>query len=529
MAEQKQSKNTQFTVSEIPTYEALHQSTPLLQEHDTDHSSNANNGDQLPVYSANKLTTTEDITELSTFLRTKEGGALPILTYPSIKEDGSEEDDNHAAQRRHIINSYFHAITSGNVELVASFWGSKLVTMETTDATGQTPLLAAVGAQHVHMVRYLLDVGADLDTLAITATTTVKSFRRGKEKKLHTYRTPLQRAAELGNLPMVKLLMERGADDAIIAPDGQLALRLAASNGHREVVQYLPSRRGGGFRRWKAKHATAVRRCKKAGYDIYRFGKFIVFDIPVVLIYVVPKFLLWTVPKEAIVIPLINGVKWLHKHGSDLPKMLADAVKSIVNGLKKMVVGTLKGLKKLGELAWDGLKALPGFLLECVKACAKCITSVVVGIWKFIPGIPRALWATCIWLGDGLKRMALAVGRAFGSIFSFLHTVCAAIASFFQRITLKDVLNSFVACLRAIFVDFPKKLWDWTCAAGEALVKATIAIFGGFGKCIWTMLRAIFEFIVYIPKKIGEMLAACGSSIKSGGREIAVWFDPKRI
>ena len=64
-------------------------------------------------------------------------------------------------------------------------------------------------------------------------------------------------AAEKGNLTIVKLLIEAyHADDKLIAKDGQIALRLAASNGHREVVDYLPSRSGGGMKRWKRKYCT---------------------------------------------------------------------------------------------------------------------------------------------------------------------------------------------------------------------------------------------------------------------------------
>lgn len=56
-------------------------------------------------------------------------------------------------------------------------------------------------------------------------------------------------AAEKAKLLVVRYLMEHGADDALLAPDGQLALRLAAKAIHREIVAYLPSRRIGGWKR----------------------------------------------------------------------------------------------------------------------------------------------------------------------------------------------------------------------------------------------------------------------------------------
>ena len=66
-------------------------------------------------------------------------------------------------------------------------------------------------------------------------------------------------ACEKGNLPLVKLLLDvYHCDDSIIAPDGQLALRLASFFKHREIVDYLPVRRGGGMKRWKCKIQTLI-------------------------------------------------------------------------------------------------------------------------------------------------------------------------------------------------------------------------------------------------------------------------------
>jgi hypothetical protein len=43
----------------------------------------------------------------------------------------------------------------------------------------------------------------------------------------------------MGNLVIVKILMEEyHCDDGLVASDGQIALRLAAQNGHREVVDF---------------------------------------------------------------------------------------------------------------------------------------------------------------------------------------------------------------------------------------------------------------------------------------------------
>jgi hypothetical protein len=57
-------------------------------------------------------------------------------------------------------------------------------------------------------------------------------------------------ASSIGSLPIVKLLFEApySAHDALVAPDGQIALRLASTTaGHRTIVEYLPARRVGGL------------------------------------------------------------------------------------------------------------------------------------------------------------------------------------------------------------------------------------------------------------------------------------------
>lgn len=65
-------------------------------------------------------------------------------------------------------------------------------------------------------------------------------------------------AAGVGNYAAVKMLIEEfGVDDGVIGEDGMLALRCAvkaAKEGKGEgemCVQYLPMRRGGGWKRFK--------------------------------------------------------------------------------------------------------------------------------------------------------------------------------------------------------------------------------------------------------------------------------------
>ncbi|KAK8039967.1 ankyrin repeat domain containing protein [Apiospora rasikravindrae] len=87
-------------------------------------------------------------------------------------------------------------------------------------------LWAAVRCGHQHIVEKLLDCGADVDALP-------NSSRQ--------YYGALTIAASRGNMAMVRLLLERGAEVNIDGPDrpGHLPIQAAARSGQEEVVQLL--------------------------------------------------------------------------------------------------------------------------------------------------------------------------------------------------------------------------------------------------------------------------------------------------
>ncbi|OAL54500.1 ankyrin [Pyrenochaeta sp. DS3sAY3a] len=458
--------------------------------------------EELPLYSEQRVSMLETISELESIIRKGDDQELPISAYPRL-DYGHQSDTNDLIRHcQSAIKLYFDAIKSGNIENVSAFLSSKLVTVETTGEDGKTPLLAAIDGDYPYMIRYLLDIGADINAYGQTSTHVSWPMRAGKKNEEHIFRTPLQHAASTGNLAIVKLLMERGANDALVAPDGQLALRLAATNGHREIVDYLPSRRGGGYKRWKAKHRTAMRRCERAVHGIYLCGRFFVWEIP--------KFFLWSIPKHCVVRPAVAWVKWVHKHRAEIPKLLGDAAKSVA-----------RGLKKVPARAWASLKRLPGHIWRCVKELSKFL-------WRSIKRIPSGVKIALIWLWGGIKRIGGAIGYALNRFFSFIHTVCAAVASFFKQITLQDVVNAFKQCFGAIFIDAPKKIWEWMQKFGDVSLKVLRAIFGCTGECIWILITALIEAVIYVPKKLWVILVACGASVSSGGKEVLVWIDPKR-
>jgi hypothetical protein len=462
----------------------------------------------LPRYSKSEATTNK---------KDDVGGQLPTRTNG---EESKCLDDNRAgfdpithdwARHERIINAslqdvvadYFTAIREGNYDLITGLLETNTVTTETANCDGLTPLLVAVDAGHIEMVRFLLEAGADPNAYGMLGRKKGKRGPKHFRNPPKTYRTPLQLAAAKGNLPVVKLLTETyHADDSLIAPDGELALRLASTNGHREIVAYLPARRGGGFRRWKAKHDVAMWRAKRAAVGAYEFVKFFT--------YRVPKFFVWSVPKHVVVLPVVRRIKWLHAHRAELPRLVADGLKRFWDGVKAFP----------GHV-WDFLKRIPPF----TKDLAKFIHDVVVATMK---AIPKATIVAALWGWNGIKTLVGAIGSASGRLFSFLHTVLVAVGTFFRTVTLKNVRDGFVAFLHAVVVEGPKRLWHWMREFGDVFIKILRTMWGCTGEILGWIVRGLVAALTYVPRKLWEILVSMLKSIGYGGKEVMIWINPKR-
>jgi hypothetical protein len=316
----------------------------------------------------------------------------------------------------------------------------------------------------------------------------------------------------------VKLLLETyHCDDSLIAPDGQIALRLAAANGHREVVDYLPSRRGGGFLRWKTTHAAAIRRTKRALIKIYEITKFFVWDIE--------KFFLWTVPKEYIVKPLASDCVWCWRHR-----------KRFGSWCKHQAQQMPERVARFGKSVWKGVKAVPKAVTHASKAIYKWLTKtlpkalkkIATYLWSLLTKrIPRAIAIVAKWIWQGASAGAKWLWAVLLKAASLVHTLLLAIITFFRALTLRDVWNGFVDLLHAIFVSFPLKLWTWIYAAGKMSFRVLKALFGGFGELVWYIGYGIGYLIMYVPHKIWVVIQSMAGSVGKAFYEFAVWINPK--
>lgn len=314
----------------------------------------------------------------------------------------------------------------------------------------------------------------------------------------------------MGHLVLVKLLMEQyHSDDSLIAPDGQIALRLAAENGHREVVDYLPARRGGGFRRWKHKNKTAIRRAKRAAQGIGSFVKFFVWDIE--------KFFLWSVPKHLIVKPLAKASAWCWKHRKEFGPWCDHQLRETPGRVARFVKWIWKTIGRVGKWLWKVVLKIP-----------KMLKDLAVWIWKVVTvRLPKAIALLAHWVAVGFTSVAKVVWNAILKIVSFLSTVVAAIVSFFRSLTLKDIWNGFCDALRAVFVALPKLIWSWIMAFGEGSYKMMKIILGEVGEILWYIGYGLLWVVTFIPRKLWIMLESLGGVIAKAGYEIRVWMDPK--
>ncbi|OBT41190.1 hypothetical protein VE00_08108 [Pseudogymnoascus sp. WSF 3629] len=422
--------------------------------------------------------------------------------YPPSTKSWDERD---AKENAFAASSLFLGINLGKDDVIAFLIENGFVTPNTKLAE-ETPLLRAVAKINVRVVKQLLDLGAEKDALG-----SASRYYDRDEGTVHVYRTPLQHAASLGHLVLVKLLMETyHCDDSIVAPDGQTALRLAAENRHHEVVDYLPSRRSGGFQRWKHTHRKSLRRTKRAMSRIVDFLKFFCWSVP--------KFLLWDIPKNTIVKPMIKGCAWCWKNRKDFGPWCKHELLNLPGRVARFGKGVGKGLAKIPRGCWDfGTKTLP-----------RWVKKISIWLWKLVSErLPKALSILARWISSIITSSAKAAWNVILKILSLLSTVVEAVISFLRRVTLTDVWNGFVEVLKAVFMTFPKILLSWIKAFGKTSYKVLKALFGTAGKILWYFAFALGWVIIFIPRQLWKIVKSFGESFMKASHELRVWLNPK--
>lgn len=103
------------------------------------------------------------------------------------------------------------------------------------------PIFAAAKAGDVERVRALLDSGASADERMATVEAMPGCWgwlmRRGSLEGYPYFRTPLMLSCSLGDMPITRLLLERGAEPSAMSGDGWTPLSFAIESGSCAAVQ----------------------------------------------------------------------------------------------------------------------------------------------------------------------------------------------------------------------------------------------------------------------------------------------------
>ncbi|SPJ75423.1 uncharacterized protein FTOL_05154 [Fusarium torulosum] len=393
-----------------------------------------------------------------------------------------------------IVDAFFSAIENGHDDIVADFISRGWVSPDTTNRWGETPLITAVRVGKLPMVSRLVALGA-----------TVNEYGRARDSddivrpEDFPERTPLMVAAERGHLALVKVLIQDyGAKHELIAPDGAIALRLAAINRHREIVHFLPEVRGGSWKRWKHVHHKQMERVRRAGRRLFKFLWILFWDFPKLLVY--------DAPKE------VCRAAWNYRHH------VKNFLKELPREIKKQMIALPRHIKSAGKAVWKGVKEIPSFLKSFLQA-----------IWRVMKRIPGAIMTTLRWVGGGLKDIGQAIINIIAKAFSLLHTVVMAVVTFLSGITLRDIWDGFCYLVRAIFVDAPKAIGAFIIAFGKTTYDVLKTLFGSLGSCIWHIGAGILWLLQYIPHRIWTMIEALGTSLVKAFEEVMVFVNPKRM
>ena len=400
------------------------------------------------------------------------------VKYEPEKKSRSNQSEAVAELFRHIANK--------QVDEVSKIIVVGLAFADTPNDRGETPLIAAVTTNDAAMIRTLVSLGATINGYG--------SYYDGHHKT-KVLRTPLQVAASQGKLGIVKILRDLGADDSLVAPDGAIALRLAAENGHREVVEYLPARRGGAWKRWKATHEKQMRLVRLILENIG--------SVLEILFWRIPKFILWKIPKHVV---------------TTVPKEIWERRHKVGPWCKRQIYKFPSRVKKVAKSAHEG-----------VRKAGNVVKKTPAKIWDILKRIPGALRIILSWVGRGLGHIGNAAFNIVKRLASLIHTVAEAVVGFFRAVTLHDIVNGFRAVLGTLLIDFPGAVAWFVTTVGKTAYEVLGAVLGTLGKVIFYAFALILRLLRWLPKQMWEMLLACGKSVDKGMEEILVWINPKRI
>ncbi|TVY82600.1 26S proteasome non-ATPase regulatory subunit [Lachnellula suecica] len=470
---------------------------PSPPEYEAGPSNQPNTTDQLPVYTQDGSLSSNLLQDLPRLLANPDRDrAQDIEVWRGCvarKLDGKLETKRSYEEDVAILWGLYNAIDNGQTDVVEFLMEQNLVTPN-TQRNGETPLLRAVSEGKTEVVRTLLDLGADPNAFGTAVSLHALYFPPSA-----AMRTPLQLAASMGNLVLVKILMEEyHCDDSLVASDGQIALRLASQNGHRE-------------------NRDVIKRIKKAGQNMGYFLKAIFWETP--------KFFLWSIPKHLVVKPLMKGCNWCWENRKRFGPWLKHQTFKMPRRIAKAAKWIGRALKKIPNAAYRVCKSCWKFSIETLPRLVKYIS---LWVWRLLTvKLPEAIGILAKWIYKGIISTMKWFWEVILKTVSLGATVVEAIVTFFRKLTLRDIWNGLVDVFNTIFVAFPKMLYSWISAFGKVSYKVMKALLGEVGEIIWHIAYGVGWLIVYLPRQVWRIMEGVGDSLLKAAHEVKVWVNPK--
>ncbi|GMK54018.1 hypothetical protein CspeluHIS016_0106040 [Cutaneotrichosporon spelunceum] len=439
---------------------------------------------------------------------------------------------------RAIIAAFHTAIKEKNTELVQTMVQRGLVSPDVPAADGATPLCDAVRAENLFMAKLLLDLGAGVNQPEQrTPAFPLPRWRASKYgvEPPELNRTPLMLSAAGGHLAMLKLLLDAGADDSTIAPDGQMALRLAAEHGHRALVDVLPSRRGGAWRRFMHHNEENIHRAKQAGKNV---AKVIHHSLKFVLWHL-PKFLfwdMWVLLARSFGPGIRRAAAAARRELCRLPghtRALGGFIKSSPAWIAKQARATATQCKRALAATPTALRQAAKATAECGAKSARTLASIARALARYlwdrmldVPGVLKLVWK---WVVESGMRVGRSLAVLAVMPVGLLHTVAMAVVALLARarnVTFCDVRHAVVALGRAA-VDVPRQIWRALVVLNEVAYAALVTVFGWVGFIAYGIAFVAIWAVTFVPFQLARIVLAAGRSVRMGVHEVAVLINPK--
>ncbi|KAL0633028.1 hypothetical protein Q9L58_008091 [Maublancomyces gigas] len=437
------------------------------------------------------------------------------------------------------------------------------------DTDGRTPLYLAVIAYdgRINIVKLLLEAGAEVDAWSSESQKiTTKRWHNGApEEPLR--RTALMAASARNRLPITRLLLSPpyNADSALVAPDGQHALRLASMGRAREIVALLPSLRAGGWKRMQARSRPHILVIKKTGELMYQVGE--------VLVWHIPKFFVWTIPKYTgicfweIIREMGKGTQKIVNYIWVEMMKLPGATKRLCIWLPGAVWGRIRkspgALKRFAAKLWEGIKDFVKWIWDAITVqlpkatvkVAKFLVGMVKWVWKFLTvylpkftvGAAKFFWkiiaAIAGWVWDiitvRVPKVSVmvyhaiidALGKSWEWFVSILESLASLLHTFvsfiLRKCTLSNLVQATKQTLHFFFVSVPKTIWAGIRGIYKLCYEVVKGLFGCIGWFFWGLCECLVATVLWFPAMMGKILLNCAKILGGVWKEFRLWLDPK--